>query len=560
MAGSLIYDSTFAQFHSSRPTPPPTNSPRRRDQMLYQDAQNIYLAPPFDRRPTPPANLYEGLSPHPNDVAVGFHHHRSRSERSRKAMSVPVRHPSSIPPSAPLNNFRSSQHGDIGSVSLQHSFPWGHDEVIAEFSPRDQLALQQALASFPNQNYPFVRPVSTQNPLPPRLKVNPKQSRSRNWRSNDAESLPPRFRSPQPAPGPRVPSPPHNPPWNRPPHAHLSRVDVSDNASAFSHLPPQLSQPQHLSSFLQSNVSYRPQQIIDTRRVQEPKRIDISPKAKTLAPIGAERAQLLATNPRFCAVNNCTPHNYRHTLPVNLYSYDPLLQGLRPNHLARASQFDVPRLPAGPSELEKLYNRLKRTPNISRILSPLNPIRNPDSLVPSDVKWIKEEREIRRRRIMTSLDTSAFARRTGDRRSRTECEEFMPGLDISDHCYRCRQDTLCKRLLVQRAREMLRSTSTSPISSEGTLSSDEEDEILNTHVDAIATLGKGLELKTRIAVVDIDAIAGDEGAITLPTTSIIDIYQITTLVDTNPLVPLLHRPHSRHLYPSHNVIHGYRAT
>ena len=94
----------------------------------------------------------------------------------------------------------------------------------------------------------------------------------------------------------------------------------------------------------------------------------------------------------------------------------------------------------------------------------------------------------------------------------------MPGLDISDHCYHCRQDSLCKRLLVQRAREMLRSTSTSPISSEGTLSSDEEDEILNSHVDAIIALGKGLELKTGITVADIDAIDGDEDAITLPAT------------------------------------------
>jgi hypothetical protein len=94
----------------------------------------------------------------------------------------------------------------------------------------------------------------------------------------------------------------------------------------------------------------------------------------------------------------------------------------------------------------------------------------------------------------------------------------MPGLDISDHCYRCRQDSLCKRLLAQRAREMLRSTSTSPISSEGTLSSDEEDEILNTHVDPIPTLGKTFELKARIAVADVDIIAGNENAITLPAT------------------------------------------
>lgn len=94
----------------------------------------------------------------------------------------------------------------------------------------------------------------------------------------------------------------------------------------------------------------------------------------------------------------------------------------------------------------------------------------------------------------------------------------MPGLDISDHCYRCRQDSLRKRLLAQRAREMLRSTSTSPISSEGTLSSDEEDEVLNTHLDPIATLGKGFELNARVTVADIDSIAGDEDVITIPST------------------------------------------
>ena len=421
MAGSLIYDSAFAQFLPSRPSPPPIpNSARRHEQMLYQDAQNTFLAGPFNRRPSPPANLYQGLPPHPNDVSIGSQHHRSRSERSRKAMSVPVRYPSSVHPT-PQNNFRSPHPGDIGPASLQqHSFPWAHDEVIAEFSPRDQLALNHVLASIPNQSHHSFRPVSTQNPLPPRLKVSPRQSRSRNWRSNDAESLPPRFRSPQPNPGPRVPSPPFNPPWNRPPHANLSRVDVPGNSHpASSLLPPQLSQPQHLSSFLQSNVSYRPQQVTDTRRERESKRIDISPKAKTLAPIGAERAKLLATGPRFCPVNNCSPHNCRHSLPTNSYSYDPLFQSLRPCNPTRTSQLGVRQLPTGPSELEKLYNRLKRAPNVSRILSPLNPIRNPESLVPSDVKWMKEEREIRRRRIMTSLDTSAFARREGDRRSRT---------------------------------------------------------------------------------------------------------------------------------------------
>lgn len=94
----------------------------------------------------------------------------------------------------------------------------------------------------------------------------------------------------------------------------------------------------------------------------------------------------------------------------------------------------------------------------------------------------------------------------------------MPGLDISDHCHRCRQDSLCKRLLVQRAREVLRSTSTSPISSEDTLSSDEEDEILNARIDAITTLGKGFQLKTGVTVAEIDTIAGDEDAITLPST------------------------------------------
>ena len=61
----------------------------------------------------------------------------------------------------------------------------------------------------------------------------------------------------------------------------------------------------------------------------------------------------------------------------------------------------------------------------------------------------------------------------------------MPGLDISDRCYCCCQDSLCKRLLVQHLHRMLRSTPTSPISSEGTLSSDKEDGILSSHVNTI---------------------------------------------------------------------------
>ena len=388
MAGSLIYDSTLIQLLPSRS--------RRHDQMLYQDSPNLAAAPHhhhIDRRSSTP---HQRLPPHPNDQP------RSRSERSRKALSIPVRNSPSTNP----NYFRSPHPGDIGPLSQQHQpgLPWVHDEIIAEFSPRDQLALDHVIANN------IRRPLPAQNPLPPRLKQpNPRQPRSRNWRSNDAESLPPRFRSPHSTPGPRVPSPPFNPPWNRPPHAHLSRVDVSNNLAVLSNLPPQ-----HLSSFLQSNVSYRPQQIIDTRRAQESKRIDISLNAKTLAPIGAERAQLLASNPRLSVVNDCTPHNSRHSLP---YSYDPLLQTLRPSHhlSTRTPQF----VPTGPSQLEKLYNRLKRSPNVSRILSPLNPIRNPESLVPSDAKWYKDERETRKRRILTSLDTSAFARRAIDRRSRT---------------------------------------------------------------------------------------------------------------------------------------------
>ena len=195
MAGSLIYDSTFVQFPPSRPSPPPAS--RRHAQVLHQDAHNFYLAAPFDRRSSPPASFHEGLPPHPNDQ-----HHRSRSERSRKAMSVPVRHPASIPPAAPQNISRAPHPGDIGSVSAQRSFPWVRDEVIAEFSPRDQLVLNHVLASGPIQIRPPSRTVSAHNPLPPRLKVNPRQSRSRNWRSNDADSLPPRFRSPQSAPEP----------------------------------------------------------------------------------------------------------------------------------------------------------------------------------------------------------------------------------------------------------------------------------------------------------------------------------------------------------------------
>jgi hypothetical protein len=133
----------------------------------------------------------------------------------------------------------------------------------------------------------------------------------------------------------------------------------------------------------------------------------------------------------------------------------------------------------------------------------------------------------------------------------------MLSLDISDHCYRCRQDSLCKRLLVQRAREMLRSTSTSPISSEGTLSSDEEDEILNTHVDVIAALGKGFELKTGITVADMDAIADDEDAITCPPPW--NLWP--KLSDHEPMINIYQSPHSLtptrlyHPFTSHTPIH-----
>ena len=103
------------------------------------------------------------------------------------------------------------------------------------------------------------------------------------------------------------------------------------------------------------------------------------------------------------------------TPPANLCSCDLPLQGLQPNHLARASWFDVPRFPTSPPKLEKLYNWLKCTPDVSRILFPLSLIGSPNSLVPSGVKWMKEEWEIRWHRVVASLDTSAFARRAGDR-------------------------------------------------------------------------------------------------------------------------------------------------
>ena len=64
------------------------------------------------------------------------------------------------------------------------------------------------------------------------------------------------------------------------------------------------------------------------------------------------------------------------------------------------------------------------------------------------------------------------------------------------------------------ARKMLQSTSAPPISSEGTFSSDEEDEILNTHAYVITTLGKGFE--SGINAADVHTIAGHKALLLSP--------------------------------------------
>ena len=77
-------------------------------------------------------------------------------------------------------------------------------------SPAVSESVDSQRTVWPIEGRSSPRPVSTQNPLPPRLKVNPRSSRSS---YNDAESLPPRFHAPQPIPVLRVPPPPHYPPW-----------------------------------------------------------------------------------------------------------------------------------------------------------------------------------------------------------------------------------------------------------------------------------------------------------------------------------------------------------
>jgi len=133
------------------------------------------------------------------------------------------------------------------------------------------------------------------------------------------------------------------------------------------------------------------------------------------------------------------------------------------------------------SEIERIFQWRKKSKHATRICSPLSPLRNPDieSWSPADGKWRSQEFEQRRQRTLASCDASVFRRKLKDYRSRIECEEFSFGLDVSEHCLRCRQDTLCKRLLVQRARDFIRSRSSSPVSDYSS-SSDEalEDEPL----------------------------------------------------------------------------------
>lgn len=84
----------------------------------------------------------------------------------------------------------------------------------------------------------------------------------------------------------------------------------------------------------------------------------------------------------------------------------------------------------------------------------------------------------------------------------SECEEFAYDIEVSDHCYRCRQDTLCKRLLVQRGKEFLRSRSSSPTSD---YSSSSDEEFLPTPVDVIApSLLSEKLVSFRVEVVDAD--------------------------------------------------------
>lgn len=321
----------------------------------------------------------------------------SRSARMRRALNVPTR---SV--AAPTS---SSQPRSIYSPVDQRQ-----PEVIAEFGRRDQHVA-----------YPFTTPVSPNTALPPRLQTGNPRSRSR-------QDLPPRFRSSH---APRVSTPPDNT-WNLIP---TPQTPSTLNSLAIS-FQPQLSQSQHLSAFLPNNVTYASGISSDTRPVPptDPKPLETQTPstARALAPIGAERAQRLASTANVMPSNYTNaPHNSKlHSLSLASIGPPPGLRKPLPvsNYTAprQAPNVRLLRLQSSPaaagqdhrSEIEKLFKWRKLNKVSPRISSPLSPLRNSDSWVASDAKWKREEREQRRQRVMFTCDTSVFRRKLSDRRSR----------------------------------------------------------------------------------------------------------------------------------------------
>lgn len=367
MSTAVIYNtsSAWSPFENTRPA---VQYPAHSHQ---ENTRSFSAAPHGARRNGPENNM---------DAQNMTHNQNSRSARMRRALNVPAR--TVAAPAAPPR----STYAPLDPWQVQQP------EVIAEFGRKEQPV-----------SYPF-----GSTALPPRLQTGNPRSRSRH-------DLPPRFRSNKPS-APRVCTPPETL-WT--PSSTLNSLAIS--------FQPQLSPSQHLSALLSTNVSYSYGASSDTRPVPPttPKSLEIPAMARILAPIGAERAQRMASTANVMPSNYTSsnislasigpPPGLRKPLPVTAPRKLPNMATSRFFHIARTP--DVVTLDQR-SEIEKIFKWRKLNKFSSRIVSPLNPLRNSDCWIASDAKWKREEREQRRQRVLFTCDTSVFKRKLSDHRSR----------------------------------------------------------------------------------------------------------------------------------------------
>jgi hypothetical protein len=414
----------FAQKRQDQPrsfSVPPVSKPLHPDvDGMTANALGTYTSPISGYpRSNSPGSMADALSAihtqaagNQNQSPVG----NSRSARMRRALSVPTRPVSTVAAILPPQSLH------YASSDLQQAT---QPEVIAEFGPRDlQAPYPFSPVSF-SESAGHASPFGT-SALPPRLQATaPSRSRSKPWQ----QGLPPRFRN-CPSP-PRVVTPPEAL-WTPVPNVR-STSSLNSLATAFQ---PQLSQSQHLSSFLKpNNVSYSSGIPCDTWPVQQQSTlIEVPSPARALAPIGAERARRLASTANVIP-SNCATNPTNTKLQTNFLAFGPppglgkpsallgnsdaRLSGHVPNpRLFRLEHTKDVAPQESRTEVERFFQWRKQNKHATRICSPLSPLRNPDSWSVSDGKWRRQELEQRRLRTLASCETSIFRRKLKDHRSR----------------------------------------------------------------------------------------------------------------------------------------------